>query len=212
MLAQEHKKIHEQNKIKAKAKEVFNPEKNSKNKPAVDYKINYMGYLDSNKSKEKEDNNATPIKRKQINNFFEGKGKISKLKVEIDLPLKEENQLKYSITTTSSDGQRIIYLKQKKKSSKDDNIDPEEVLNKFVEEGDIVLKPKSVKKAPIKNAKAFLTSNFPNELKSESHKETKIDGDKLSIFQRLSSAKSNTNEKISETSAIKSLSKESQNK
>ena len=137
---------------------------------------------------------------------------ISKLKVEIDLPLKEENQLKYSITTTSSDGQKIIYLKQKKENSKENSTDNDDVINKFIEEGEFTQKPKSVKKAPIKNAKAFLTSNFPNQFKSESHKSNKTDSNKISIFQRLSSAKSKANENILEMNTIKSSSKESRTK
>lgn len=75
--------------------------------------------------------------------------KQHKLKVEIDLPSSQDNQLKYSLITNSSDGQKIIYLK-KKDHSKDPSIDPEEGLNRFIEEGEIIQKPKSVKKAPIK--------------------------------------------------------------
>lgn len=212
LLVKEHKNIHMKNKIRAKVEEITQQDNSSKNKTATDYKVNYTGYLDSNRAKAKEDIQITPVKKKQVNNFFEGKNKLNKLKVEIELPVKEENQLKYSITTTSSDNQKIIYLKQKKKDSKEDATDPEEILNRFVEEGDIVIKPKSIKKAPVKNAKAFLTPNFANEFKTESHRETKVDKEKLSLYQRLSSANSNANEKILEKNTVKSWSKDSRKK
>lgn len=86
------------------------------------------------------------------------------------------------------------------------------MLNKFIEEGEITKKPKSVKKAPIKNAKAFLTSSFPQEIKSESQKANKHDSNTLHLLPRFSSSTSKANENILEVDTLKSLSKESRTK
>lgn len=150
--------------------------------------------------------------KKLINNYVDAKkNRIGKLKVEIDLPTQDENTLKYSLITNSSDGQKIIYLK-KKDSSKERSIDPEDAINKYAEEGEIVQKPSRVKKAPIKNAKAFLTTTFPKEYKSESQKANKAPSDALGTLQRFSSATSKGNENILEIETLKSTSKESRTK
>jgi hypothetical protein len=69
--------------------------------------------------------------------------------------------------TNSSDGKKIIYLK-KKDRSKERSMDPDDALQKYVDECEIHPQLKKVKKAPIKNAKAFLTQN-----PKKPHKETK---------------------------------------
>lgn len=113
----------------------------------------------------KKSNDDLRTKKQLTNNYRETKRKkLGKIKVEIDLPTNEENQLKYSLITNSSDGQKIIYLK-KKDNSKERSTDPEDVINKFNEEGEITHDPKRTKKIPVKNAKAFLTSSFPKEQK-----------------------------------------------
>lgn len=154
------------------------------------------------------------INKKLVNNYIEPKSiKPSKLKVEIDLPVNSnENQLKYSILTNSSDGQKIIYLR-KKDSSKEKLIDLDEAMQKYAEEGEITQNLKRVKKAPMKNAKAFLTSSFPKEQKSESQKANKLsDKNTMGVMQRFSSATSKGNENILEIETLKSTSKDSRAK
>ena len=117
----------------------------------------------------KSEENIVSKKKRLINNLVEGKKKkIEKLKVEIDLPSADENHLKYSLITNSSDGQKIIYLRKKdgsKDGSKESSLDPEEAISKYAENGDLSKVTKKVKKAPIKNVRAFLTSTFPKETK-----------------------------------------------
>lgn len=132
--------------------------------------------------------------------------------MEIDLPSQEDNnKLKYSLITTSSDGKKIIYLK-KKDNSKETSTDPDDVISKFVEDGEISKKPKNVKRKQIKNAKAFLTSSFPKEPKCESQKVNKIDNSSLGGLQRFSSATSKAKENILEIETLKSTSKDSRTK
>ena len=148
-----------------------------------------------------------------LNNYVDPKTNLgSQFKVEIDLPVKDENQLKYSLITNSSDGQKIIYLK-KKDSSKERLADLDEAMQKYAEEGEITQNLRRVKKAPIKNAKAFLTSSFPKEQKSESQKAGKIaDKNTMGTLQRFSSATSKGNDNILEIETLKSTSKESRAK
>lgn len=147
-----------------------------------------------------------------MNNYIEPKRhKLEKLKVEIDLPMQDENQLKYSLITNSSDGQKIIYLK-KKDSSKEKLMDMDEEIHKYTDEGEITHNSKRIKKAPIKNAKAFLTSSFPKDQKCESQKANKDASNTLGILQRFSSATSKGNENILEIDTLKSTSKESRTK
>ena len=69
MLIQEHKNIQKENKIKTRIKENIE----IKNKKVVDYKINYMGYLDHKNIIEQDANKMPHTKPKLINNFVNDK-------------------------------------------------------------------------------------------------------------------------------------------
>lgn len=126
-------------------------EKSEERRKTSNYKITSDKQIEQLKLESKKSEEViTSPKKKLMNNFFKDNPKNQqKLRVEIDMPSNQDNQLKYSIITNSSEGQKIIYLK-KKDHSKDPSPDPHEGLNRFIEEGEITQKPKSVKKAPIK--------------------------------------------------------------
>lgn len=152
------------------------------------------------------------LNKKLINNYMENNKNTEKFKVEIDLPVSEENQQKYSLITNSSDGKKIIYLK-KKDASKERSIDPEDAINKYAENGDLTQNVKRTKKAPIKNAKAFLTATFPKDSKYDSNNSKgSITGTGNNTLQRFSSASSKGNENILEIETLKSTSKDSRSK
>lgn len=166
-------------------------------------------------SLKKSDDGEKP-KRTMVNNYIEHKRKIGKLKVEIDLPMQDENQLKYSLITNSSDGQKIIYLKKKDGSalgSKDGSAERDEVFHKYAQEGEITFKATHCKKVPVKNARAYLTSSGPKSNKNEYLKSKVKPGSATGTLQRFSSASSKgTNDNILEIETLKSTSKDSRSK
>jgi hypothetical protein len=191
LLAQEHKHIHNQNKQKARLGKV--EDKDSQLKKLPTKKVNLVGYSQKTLESKKRDK---PLR---------------KFKVEIDLPVQDETQLKYSLITNSSDGQKIIYLK-KKETSKERSIDPEDAISKYAEDGDLTHNMKKTKKAPVKNARAFLTATFPKESKYENYKNKGSGIGTTGSLQRFSSASSKGNENILEIETLKSTSKESRSK
>lgn len=191
LLAQEHKHILNQNKQKARLSKV--EDKDSQRKKLPTKKVNLVGYP-----------------QKPLESKIRDKP-LRKFKVEIDLPVQDETQLKYSLITNSSDGQKIIYLK-KKEASKERSIDPEDAISKYAEDGDIIHNMKKAKKAPVKNARAFLTATFPKESKYENHINKGSGIGTTGSLQRFSSASSKGNENILEIETLKSTSKESRSK
>lgn len=137
------------------------------------------------------------------------------MKVEIDLPSNEDNHLKYSLITNSSDGNKIIYLR--KKDNSDEAFDTEDAINKYAEEGDIMgvsnadgmKQKKKGGKRPIKNVQAFLTSTFPKQDKGENNFSKSGSGN---ILNRFSSVSSKGAENILEIETLKSGSSKSKQK
>ena len=184
-------------------------------KKIISRKTNLKGYNVKQRPSSKESNDADTPKQKLLDNYVKSKRKkLEKLKVEIDLPWTDETQLRYSLLTNSSDGKKIIYLK-KKDRSKERSMDPDDALQKYVDECEIHPQLKKVKKAPIKNAKAFLTQNPKKphkETKWESQNSHKIPHETISIMQRFSSVTSKPKDNILEIETLKSTSKESRSK
>jgi hypothetical protein len=199
LLAQQHKYIQANNRLRKKGRNSIEADTHASNRP-LQKKTTYKPYYDRNRMQANLLSKKGLLPKRPIVNNYVPKRNNDKIKVEIDLPMyNEENQLKYSLLTNSSEGQKIIYLKRKdgsketsKESSKDnskesskDRHDPEEAINRFNEGGDII-KKRTAKKAPIKNAKAFLTSSFPKTMKSESQKSTNSGGDEMGTLKRFS--------------------------
>lgn len=202
LIAQEHRNLQAKNRLRTKKKELKSDSNDAK--PKAERK----GSRASGKAKKyesKKSQESIPPRKKLPNTQIEKKRKRGKLKVEIDLPTNEENHLKYSLITNSSDGQKIIYLK-KKDGSKESSLDPEEAISRYAEDGDL---PKTAKKAckkPIKNVQAFLTSTFPKDQpQCESQNSSKSGSG--TVLNRFSSASSKGNENILEIDTLKSVSK-----
>lgn len=212
LLAQEHKNLHTSI-MKKKARNSIEPNQMVAGK-SLGKKLGYKPYYDRKKPDPKMVSKQPVTYKKPMVNNYVPKRVRDKIKVEIGLPLKtEENQLKYSLLTNSSDGQKIIYLKRKdgsredsKENSKDRDKEHDEPIHKFE---DVTITAKNVtKKAPAKNAKAYLTSSFPKTLKSESQKSTNSGTEEGGTLQRFGSA-SSKGEKILEIETLKSRVKKS---
>jgi hypothetical protein len=155
-----------------------------------------------------------PNRARLINNYM-AKNR-EKIQVEIELPCNiADTHLKYSLSTTNSNDNKSNNFtetrKSSKGSSKDRDTDHDDILNKFNEDAEIVKNTRIKKKAPVKNAKAFLTSSFPKGMKSESQKSTKSNNNEIGVLQRFSSATSK-GKNILEIETFKSNSKESRGK